>query len=195
MAQIGLMTTLDLRTTAVETNNKWFIYAVAEYSHILIDFHRNGLDSDSVVNDRVEIQTGLTPVDIRPSQHILDNPLTKTLLVSFSKPTKKYWSLFSSRAARLIDRTDASDGVTHAGTTTLFATAIDSQSVNAVGRQAILWMTVPHQNNVSTALNLLKQKGSGPRSLLCLIFQQNLTPPTFTSAQLARGRSIASIAD
>jgi hypothetical protein len=106
MAQIGLMTTLDLRTTAVETNNKWFIYAVAEYSHILIDFHRNGLDSDSVVNDRVEIQTGLTPVDIRPSQHILDNPLTKTLLVSFSKPTKKYWSLFSSRAARLIDRTD-----------------------------------------------------------------------------------------
>jgi hypothetical protein len=64
------------------------------------------VDSDSIVSDEIEIQTGLKPVDIRPSRQFSDSPLTKTLLVSFLKPTKRFWSLFGSSAARLIDKTD-----------------------------------------------------------------------------------------
>ncbi|RKK12617.1 hypothetical protein BFJ66_g18267, partial [Fusarium oxysporum f. sp. cepae] len=71
----------------------------------LTDFRGNEVDSDSVVSDEIEIQTGLKPVDIRTGRQFSDNPLTKTLLVSFLKPTKRFWSLFGSRAARLIDKT------------------------------------------------------------------------------------------
>jgi hypothetical protein len=52
------------------------------------------------------MQTGRKPVDVRPSRHLSENPLTKTLLVSFLRPTKKYWSLFGSRVSKLIDKTD-----------------------------------------------------------------------------------------
>ncbi|KAH8651981.1 hypothetical protein BGZ61DRAFT_468677 [Ilyonectria robusta] len=64
------------------------------------------MDSETVVNDEIEIQTGLKPVTIRPSQRISDSPLTKTLLVCFLKPTKNYWSLFGSRTAKLVNKTD-----------------------------------------------------------------------------------------
>ncbi|KAF4955931.1 hypothetical protein FSARC_11710 [Fusarium sarcochroum] len=75
----------ELGATAVETNN------------------------DSVVSDEIEIQTGLKPVDVRTGRQFSDSPLTKTLLVSSLKPTKgRFWSLFGSRAARLIDNTDVS---------------------------------------------------------------------------------------
>jgi hypothetical protein len=96
----------DLGATTVETNKEWFTYVVSDFPRRLTDFHGNEVDSDSIVSDEIEIQTGLKPVDVRPSQHISENPLTKTLLVSFLKPTKKYWSLFGSRSARLIDKTD-----------------------------------------------------------------------------------------
>uniref|UniRef100_A0A0D2YJK8 CCHC-type domain-containing protein n=1 Tax=Fusarium oxysporum (strain Fo5176) TaxID=660025 RepID=A0A0D2YJK8_FUSOF len=58
----------DSRTTTVETNKKWFTYAVAVFPRGLNDFHGNTLDSGSVVNDEIEIQTGLKPVDVRPFQ-------------------------------------------------------------------------------------------------------------------------------
>ncbi|KNB19364.1 hypothetical protein FOXG_16723 [Fusarium oxysporum f. sp. lycopersici 4287] len=58
----------DSRTTTVETNKKWFTYAVAVFPRGLNDFHGNTLDSGSVVNDEIEIQTGLKPVDVRPLQ-------------------------------------------------------------------------------------------------------------------------------
>ncbi|KNB16633.1 hypothetical protein FOXG_15028 [Fusarium oxysporum f. sp. lycopersici 4287] len=58
----------DSRTTTVETNKKWFTYAVADFPRGLTDFHGNKLDSGSVVKDEIEIQTGLKPVDVRPLQ-------------------------------------------------------------------------------------------------------------------------------
>uniref|UniRef100_A0A0D2YJE1 CCHC-type domain-containing protein n=1 Tax=Fusarium oxysporum (strain Fo5176) TaxID=660025 RepID=A0A0D2YJE1_FUSOF len=74
---------------------EWFTYVVSDFPKRLTDFHGNEVDSDSIVSDEIEIQTGLTPVDIRPARQFSDNPRTKALLVSFLKPTKKkFWSLF-----------------------------------------------------------------------------------------------------
>ncbi|KAG6999892.1 hypothetical protein FocnCong_v013410 [Fusarium oxysporum f. sp. conglutinans] len=96
----------ELGATAVETNKEWFTYVVSDFPTRLTDFHGKEVDSDSIVRDEIEIQTGLKPIDIRPARQFSDNPLTKTLLVSFLKPTKRFWSLFGSSAARLIDKID-----------------------------------------------------------------------------------------
>ncbi|KAG7406841.1 hypothetical protein Forpi1262_v018260 [Fusarium oxysporum f. sp. raphani] len=96
----------ELGPTAVETNKEWFTYVVSDFPVKLTDFHGNEVDSDSIVSDKIEIQTGFRPVDIRPARQVSDNPLTKALLVSFLKPTKRFWSLFGSSAARLVDKTD-----------------------------------------------------------------------------------------
>ncbi|KAF4334267.1 reverse transcriptase, partial [Fusarium beomiforme] len=96
----------ELGATTVETNKEWFTYVVSDFPTRLTDFHGKEVESDNIVSDEIEIQTGLKPVDIRPSRQFSDNPLTKTLLVSFLKPTKRFWSLFGSSAARLIDKTD-----------------------------------------------------------------------------------------
>ncbi|KAG5782215.1 hypothetical protein H9Q73_004143 [Fusarium xylarioides] len=87
-------------------NTEWFTYVVSDFPKRLSDFHGNEVDSDSIVSDEIEIQTGLKPVDIRPARQFSDNPLTKALLVSFLKPTKRFWSLFGSSVARLVDKTD-----------------------------------------------------------------------------------------
>ncbi|KAG7404171.1 hypothetical protein Forpe1208_v015675 [Fusarium oxysporum f. sp. rapae] len=96
----------ELGATTVETNKEWFTYVVSDFPIRLTDFHGKEVESDSIVSDEIEIQTGLKPVDIRPSRQFSDNPLTKTLLVSFLKPTKRFWLLFGSSEARLIDKTD-----------------------------------------------------------------------------------------
>ncbi|KAJ0128294.1 Uncharacterized protein HZ326_28607 [Fusarium oxysporum f. sp. albedinis] len=96
----------ELGATIVETNKEWFTYVVSDFPTKLTDFRGNEVDSDSIVSDEIEIQTGLKPVSVRPLRQVSDNPWTKTLLVSFLKPTKRYWSLFGSRAARLLDKTD-----------------------------------------------------------------------------------------
>jgi hypothetical protein len=79
---------------------------VSDFPTRLSDFHGNKVDSDSIVSDEIKIQTGLKPVSVRTARQISNNPLTKTLLVSFLRPTKRYWSLFGSRAARLLNKTD-----------------------------------------------------------------------------------------
>ncbi|TXC09755.1 hypothetical protein FocTR4_00004480 [Fusarium oxysporum f. sp. cubense] len=96
----------ELKPIAVETNKEWFTYVVSDFPKRLTDFHGNEVDSDSIVSDEIEIQTGLTPVDIRPARQFSDNPLTKGLLVSFLKPIKRFWSLFGSSAARLVNKTN-----------------------------------------------------------------------------------------
>ncbi|KAJ0132266.1 hypothetical protein HZ326_24647 [Fusarium oxysporum f. sp. albedinis] len=75
----------ELGATTVETNKEWFTYVVSDFPTRLTDFHGNEVDSDSIVSDEIEIQTGLKPVDIRPSRQFSDNPLAKTLPVSFLK--------------------------------------------------------------------------------------------------------------
>ncbi|TXB96941.1 hypothetical protein FocTR4_00012214, partial [Fusarium oxysporum f. sp. cubense] len=85
---------------------EWHTYVVLDFPRRLTDFRGNEVDSDSVVSDEIETQTGLKPVDICTGRQFSDNPLTKTLLVSFLKPTKRFWSLFGSRAARLINKND-----------------------------------------------------------------------------------------
>ncbi|KAF4467395.1 reverse transcriptase domain [Fusarium albosuccineum] len=70
--------------TTAETNKEWFAYLVSDFPTKLTDFRGNEMDSDSIVSDEIETQTGLKPVS----------------------PTKRYWSLFGSRAARLLDKTD-----------------------------------------------------------------------------------------
>ncbi|KNB19383.1 hypothetical protein FOXG_22578 [Fusarium oxysporum f. sp. lycopersici 4287] len=57
----------DSRATRVETNKKWFTFAVADFPRGLTDFHGNELDSGSVANDEIEMQTGLKHVGVRPS--------------------------------------------------------------------------------------------------------------------------------
>ncbi|KAF5721341.1 reverse transcriptase domain-containing protein, partial [Fusarium mundagurra] len=96
----------ELGATAVETNKEWFTYVVSDVPTRLTDFYGNEVNSDSVVSDEIEIQTGLKPIDVRTGRQFSDNPLTKALLVSFLKPTKRFWSLFGSSAARLVDKTD-----------------------------------------------------------------------------------------
>ncbi|KAH7464077.1 hypothetical protein FOMA001_g17794 [Fusarium oxysporum f. sp. matthiolae] len=96
----------DLGAAAVETRQEWYTYLVSDYPRKLTDLYGNEADSDAAVDEEIEIQTGQKPVNIRPARHQLDNPLTKTLLVSFLEPVKKYWRLFSSRPARLIKKTD-----------------------------------------------------------------------------------------
>ncbi|KAF6515697.1 hypothetical protein HZS61_004438 [Fusarium oxysporum f. sp. conglutinans] len=96
----------DLGAVAVETRQEWFTYLVSDYPRKLTDLYGNEVDSDAAVDEEIEIQTGQKPVNIRPARHQPDNPLTKTLLVSFLEPVKKYWRLFSSRPARLIKKTD-----------------------------------------------------------------------------------------
>ncbi|PCD21355.1 hypothetical protein AU210_016321 [Fusarium oxysporum f. sp. radicis-cucumerinum] len=98
----------ELQPIAVGTDKEWFTYVVSDFPKRLTDFHDNEVDSDSIVSDEIEIQTGLTPVDIPPARQFPDNPLTKALLVSFLKPTKRFWSLFGSSAARLVDKIDRS---------------------------------------------------------------------------------------
>ncbi|KAL9560662.1 hypothetical protein ACKAV7_015225 [Fusarium commune] len=96
----------DLGAAAVETRQEWFTYLVFDYPRKLTDLYGNKADSDAAVDEEIEIQIVQKPVNIRPAQHQPDNPLTKTLLVSFLEPVKKYWRLFSSRPARLIKKTD-----------------------------------------------------------------------------------------
>ncbi|KAF4455159.1 hypothetical protein F53441_2448 [Fusarium austroafricanum] len=78
----------ELGATTVETNKEWFTYVVSDFPTRLTDFHGNEVDSDNIVSNEIEIQTGLKPVDTLPSRQVSDNPLTKTLLVSFLKPTE-----------------------------------------------------------------------------------------------------------
>ncbi|KAL6405530.1 hypothetical protein AUP68_11288 [Ilyonectria robusta] len=77
----------------------------SEYPRKLTDLYGNETDGDAAVNEEIEIQMGLQPVDIRPTKRQPDNPLIKTLLVSFLEPTKTYWRLFGSRLARLLHKT------------------------------------------------------------------------------------------
>ncbi|KAF6515167.1 hypothetical protein HZS61_005073 [Fusarium oxysporum f. sp. conglutinans] len=95
-----------LGATAVETNKEWFTYVISDVPTRLTDFYGNEVNSDSVVSDEIEIQTRLKPIDVRTGRQFSDNPLTKALLVSFLKPTKRFWSLFGSSTARLVDKTD-----------------------------------------------------------------------------------------
>lgn len=95
-----------LWATTVESNKEWFTYAGLDFPCKLTDFHGNEVDSDTVVYDEIEIQTGLKPVDIRPAQRNSDNPLARTLLVSVLESIRKLWCLFGSRPARRIKKTD-----------------------------------------------------------------------------------------
>ncbi|KAF5715667.1 hypothetical protein FMUND_6743 [Fusarium mundagurra] len=70
----------ELEATTVETNKEWFTYVISDFPRRLTDFYGNEVDSDSIISDEIEIQTGLNrPRDTGPS---------------------------GGRAARLIDKTD-----------------------------------------------------------------------------------------
>ncbi|RKK66300.1 hypothetical protein BFJ71_g17909, partial [Fusarium oxysporum] len=53
----------ELKPIAVETNKEWFTYVVPDVPTRLSDFYGNEVESDSVVSDEIEIQTGLKPID------------------------------------------------------------------------------------------------------------------------------------
>ncbi|KAI8406191.1 hypothetical protein FOFC_13660, partial [Fusarium oxysporum] len=57
----------QLKPLAVETNKEWLIYVILDCPKRLTDLHGNELDSD-IVNNEIEIQTGLKPAEMRPSQ-------------------------------------------------------------------------------------------------------------------------------
>jgi hypothetical protein len=58
----------ELGAATVETNKEWFTYVVSNFPIRLTDLYGNEVDSNRIVSDEIEIQTGLTPVDIRPAQ-------------------------------------------------------------------------------------------------------------------------------
>ncbi|KAI8648548.1 hypothetical protein NCS55_01493600 [Fusarium keratoplasticum] len=122
----------DLGATTIETSKTWFTYVISDLPRRLTDFHGNEVDVDSIVNDEIEIQTGLKPVDVRPARQTSEDPLTKTLLVSFLKPTKKYCAK-------------------HAGTTIPSGYAVDGLTVNGAARRATPWLTALQQSNAPTA--------------------------------------------
>ncbi|KAJ0127567.1 hypothetical protein HZ326_29331 [Fusarium oxysporum f. sp. albedinis] len=57
----------ELGATTVETNKEWFTFVISDFPRRLTDFYGNEVDSDSIISDEIELQTGLKPVDIRPS--------------------------------------------------------------------------------------------------------------------------------
>ncbi|KAH7115744.1 hypothetical protein B0J13DRAFT_681338 [Dactylonectria estremocensis] len=75
---------------AIETKQEWFTHLVSDYPCKLTGLYGNEADSDAAMNEGIEIQTGLKPVNIRPTRRQPDDPLTKTLLVSFLEPVKKF---------------------------------------------------------------------------------------------------------
>jgi hypothetical protein len=159
----------------VDTNQEWFTYMVSDVPTRLTDFHGNEINSDSLVSDEIETQTGLKPVSVRTTRQTSDNSLVKTLLVSFLRPRKRYWSLFGSRVARLLDKTNRLNNMKHAGATIMPATVIEGQSADAVARQVTSWTIVLHRSSASTAWAL--------------------TWPVYTSVRLGRGKCTAPSVD
>jgi hypothetical protein len=78
--------------------------------------------------------------------------LTKTLLVSFLKPIKKYWPPFGSRVARLVDKTDSPRQCETCWDYHSSVSATDSLLADAVAGPATHQLIALHQNDVSTAL-------------------------------------------
>ncbi|KAM5357129.1 hypothetical protein ACJZ2D_016591 [Fusarium nematophilum] len=83
----------DLGATAVERSEKWYTYVIPECPRRLTDLHGNEVDYDVAIKDEIISQTGVTPVSIRASRHNSDELPTRTLLVSFLQPTRRYWRL------------------------------------------------------------------------------------------------------
>ncbi|KAF6515539.1 hypothetical protein HZS61_004280 [Fusarium oxysporum f. sp. conglutinans] len=155
-----------LKPIAVETNKEWFTYVVSDFPKRLTDFHGNEVDSDSIVSDEIEIQTGLTPVDIRQARQFSDNPLTKGLLVSFLKPTRDSGRYLAAVRPDSSTKPTDSDSARRAGAIILPAVVIDSQFANAAARPATLRVTAPHQSSASIVWALIR--------------------PTLTSAQIGQ---------
>jgi hypothetical protein len=84
----------ELGATAVETNKEWFTYVVSDVPARLTDFYGNEVDSDSVVSDEIEIQTGLKPIDVRTGRQFSDNPPDQGPTCVLSEAHKKILDSF-----------------------------------------------------------------------------------------------------
>ncbi|KAF4333386.1 hypothetical protein FBEOM_12800 [Fusarium beomiforme] len=72
----------ELGATTVETNKEWFTYVVSDFPTRLTDFYGKEVDSDSIVSDEIEIQTGLKPVAIHNVRRIGATTLRATVIDS-----------------------------------------------------------------------------------------------------------------
>ncbi|KEY70682.1 hypothetical protein S7711_09869 [Stachybotrys chartarum IBT 7711] len=95
----------ELGATNVEVSQKWYKYVVSNCPRRLTDLHGNEVDYDSATRDEIKCQTGLTPISVMTSRHDSDELPSKTLIVSFTSPTKRFWTLFgASSYAKLINK-------------------------------------------------------------------------------------------
>ncbi|KFA81769.1 hypothetical protein S40288_09640 [Stachybotrys chartarum IBT 40288] len=61
--------------------------------------------TDTATRDEIRCQTGLTPVSVKTSPHDSDEFPSKTLIISFLQPTKRFWTLLgTSSPAKLINK-------------------------------------------------------------------------------------------
>ncbi|KFA50735.1 hypothetical protein S40293_10099 [Stachybotrys chartarum IBT 40293] len=98
----------ELGATTIETSQKWYKYVVPNCPRRLTDLQGNEVDYDSAARDEIKCQTGLEPVSVQPSRHDSEELPSKTLIVSFTEPTKRFWTLFGvSSPAKLINKPQA----------------------------------------------------------------------------------------
>jgi hypothetical protein len=96
----------ELGATAVEASEKWYKYVVRDCPRRLTDLQGNVADYEAAARDEIECQPAFAPVRIATSRHDSDDLPTKTLIVSFTSPTKRFWTLFGASApAKLVDKT------------------------------------------------------------------------------------------
>lgn len=95
----------ELGATNVEASQKWYKYVVPNCPRRLTDLQGNEVDYASATRDEIKCQTGLTPISVKTSRHDRDELPSKTLIVSFTEPTKRFWTLFgASSPAKLINK-------------------------------------------------------------------------------------------
>lgn len=80
----------ELGATAVEASEKWYKYVVRGCPRRLTDLQGNEVDYTLAAREEIQHQTGLTPVHITTSRHDSDDLPIKTLIVSFTSPTKRF---------------------------------------------------------------------------------------------------------
>ena len=95
----------ELGAINVEASQRWYKYVVHNCPRRLTDLHGNEVNYDTATLDEIKCQTGLEPVSVKPSRHDSNELPTKTLIVSFTEPTKRFWTLFgTSSPAALINK-------------------------------------------------------------------------------------------
>ena len=92
----------ELGAINVEASQKWYKYIVPNCPRRLTDLQGNEVNYDTATLDEIKCQTGLEPVSVKPSRHDSNELPSKTLIVSFTEPTKRPWTLFGTSSHAIL---------------------------------------------------------------------------------------------